>query len=550
MNTQTRAASDPAAGKSRRPDGHRVLEALGEAVYVVDRERRCSYANPAGLRLLGLERPEQLLGQDMHEVLHVRQAVNATEHDSSECPITRALLRGTETHISQVARPGAGSSDVSIRAYPLASASGAARLRRAQPIAGGAGPFEGPEVYRGRTDAVVLVGVDLGNYRQPHEQDVFRKVLLDAQTEASIDGILVVSSDTKMLSFNRRFVEMWGVPQDIVDSRSDELALAWVLRTLQDPDAFLARVAYLYQHPDEESRDLIPLKDGRTFDRYSAPVKSRDGVYYGRVWFFRDVTELKRAEAELARLYQEAQEAIRVRDEFLSIASHELRTPLTSLQLQIQGIQRKLGRTSDTGVSTPWITERITSAFDLVAGLSRLIGNLLDISRITSKRIVLEDEGFDLSAMVTEVVHRHAEQFADAGCTVRIHAADPLPGRWDRMRLDQVLTNLLTNASKYGRGAPVDIAVGGDGPSVWITVRDQGIGIDPKDRERIFLRFERAVSSNHYGGFGLGLWIVREIVGLMGGDITVESAPGQGAEFRVTLPLRRQVPAEAAEASP
>jgi signal transduction histidine kinase len=343
---------------------------------------------------------------------------------------------------------------------------------------------------------------------------------------------------------------MWGVPQDIVDSRSDELALAWVLRTLQDPDAFLARVAYLYQHPDEESRDLIPLKDGRTFDRYSAPVKSRDGVYYGRVWFFRDVTELKRAEAELARLYQEAQEAIRVRDEFLSIASHELRTPLTSLQLQIQGIQRKLGRTTDTGVSTPWITERITSAFDLVAGLSRLIGNLLDISRITSRRIVLEDEGFDLSAMVTEVVHRHAEQFADAGCTVRIHAADPLPGRWDRMRLDQVLTNLLTNASKYGRGAPVDIAVGGDGPTVWITVRDQGIGIDPKDRERIFLRFERAVSSNHYGGFGLGLWIVREIVGLMGGDITVQSAPGQGAEFRVTLPLRRHLPAEAAEGSP
>ena len=98
MNTQTRAASDPAAGKSRRPDGHRVLEALGEAVYVVDRERRCSYANPAGLRLLGLERPEQLLGQDMHEVLHVRQAVNATEHDSSECPNPGAASRDGDAH--------------------------------------------------------------------------------------------------------------------------------------------------------------------------------------------------------------------------------------------------------------------------------------------------------------------------------------------------------------------------------------------------------------------------------------------------------------------
>jgi signal transduction histidine kinase len=151
---------------------------------------------------------------------------------------------------------------------------------------------------------------------------------------------------------------------------------------------------------------------------------------------------------------------------------------------------------------------------------------------------------------VTEVVHRHAEQFADAGCTVHIHTPEEQPGSWDRMRLDQVLTNLLTNASKYGRGAPVDVSVGGEGDSVWITVRDQGIGIDPKDRERIFLRFERAVSSSHYGGFGLGLWIVREIVELMGGHITVDSSPGHGAEFRVTLPRQRHTRAEAVEASP
>ena len=496
MNPQLPVVSETPPDRIRRPDGHRVLEALGEAVFVVDRDRRCSYVNAAGLRLLGLSQAEDLLGQDMHDVLHVGRAVNATAHDSSECPITRALQRGTETHISQVARPGAGASDVAIRAYPLVS--------------------------RGKTDALVLVGVDLGHYRKPHEQDLFRKVLLDAQTEASIDGILVVSSDTKMLSFNRRFVELWGVPQDIVDSRSDEMALSWVIGTLQDPDAFVARVAYLYQHPDEQSRDLIPLKDGRTFDRYSAPVKSPEGVYYGRVWFFRDVTELKRAEAELARLYKEAQEAIRVRDEFLSIASHELRTPLTSLQLQIQGVLRKLGRTTGD-VPVSWVTERISSAFDLVAGLSRLIGNLLDISRITSRKIVLDYERFDLSALVEEVVHRHAEQFADAGCTVRVHASDPVDGYWDRMRLDQVITNLLTNASKYGRGAPVDVSVQADSATTRIAVRDQGIGIAPQDRDRIFLRFERAVSSNNYGGFGLGLWIVR-------GDRRVDGGQHPGRE--------------------
>ena len=123
--------------------------------------------------------------------------------------MTRALLRGTER--TSARWPGPAPDPATCRSGPTRWSAD------------------------GRTDAVVLVGVDLGNYRQPHEQDVFRQVLLDAQTEASIDGILVVSSDTKMLSFNRRFVEMWGVPQDIVDSRSDELALAWVLQTLPTP---------------------------------------------------------------------------------------------------------------------------------------------------------------------------------------------------------------------------------------------------------------------------------------------------------------------------
>src|SRR4030095_16510115 len=190
--------------------------------------------------------------------------------------------------------------------------------------------------------------------RKVEEENLFRKVLLDAQNEASIDGILVVSSDTKMFSFNRRAYQMWGVPQHLMDARSDELALGWVLQKVVDPQAFLAKVEYLYAHPDEESRDLIRLKDGRTFDRYSAPVKSREGVYYGRVWFFRDITEMKQAEAEMARLYEQAQQAVRARDDFLSIASHELRTPLTSLQLVTQSLLRQLGKRGAEPVPAVW----------------------------------------------------------------------------------------------------------------------------------------------------------------------------------------------------
>ena len=127
----------------------------------------------------------------------------------------------------------------------------------------------------------------------------FRRALLEAQTEASADGILVVSPDGRMLSFNRRFVELWEIPEDVVESRSDQAALAAVRDRLVDPDAFLERVAYLYEHPDEESRDELRLVDGRVLERHSAPIRDADGTLHGRVWFFRDITDRARAAEEV-----------------------------------------------------------------------------------------------------------------------------------------------------------------------------------------------------------------------------------------------------------
>jgi diguanylate cyclase (GGDEF)-like protein len=135
--------------------------------------------------------------------------------------------------------------------------------------------------------------------RQSEEKLRFQKTLLEAQSEASIEGILVVSTDSKIISFNRRFQELWEIPGEVMATRSDDAALQAVLNKLVEPQEFLARVAYLYEHQDEESREEISLKDGRTFDRYSAPVKSADNVYYGRVWYFRDITERKVLEEQL-----------------------------------------------------------------------------------------------------------------------------------------------------------------------------------------------------------------------------------------------------------
>jgi signal transduction histidine kinase len=244
-----------------------------------------------------------------------------------------------------------------------------------------------------------------------------------------------------------------------------------------------------------------------------------------------DVTALKRAQAEL-------EEAIRVRDAFLSIAGHELKTPLTTLQLQMQSMGRMAlsGKPMDVDKSL----HKIEAAHRQTERLAVLIGQLLDVSRINAGRLRLDLQPVDLAALVRDVSARFEDEGERVGSELVVRAAGRWVGRWDRERLDQVLTNLLSNALKYGRGKPVEISLDGDEQYARLVVRDHGIGIAPEDQARIFDRFERAVSDRHYGGLGLGLWIVREVVAALGGTIRVESTPGEGSLFTVELPIPMQ----------
>jgi signal transduction histidine kinase len=234
-----------------------------------------------------------------------------------------------------------------------------------------------------------------------------------------------------------------------------------------------------------------------------------------------------------ARLYREAREAVALRDEFLGIAGHELRTPLTALQLGLQRLVRESATLGDAARLSKWVAicqrqgER----------LGRLVGDLLDVSRITSGRLPMVLEEMDLSALMEEVAARMGAELEKVGCPLVLKLQSPLLGRWDRSRLDQVLTNLLGNAMKYGQGRPIEVSAMATPEGVCLCVRDEGIGISPEDQQRIFGRFERAASVRHYGGFGLGLYILREIVEAHGGSVSVQSEPGQGARFTVTLPL-------------
>jgi len=247
-----------------------------------------------------------------------------------------------------------------------------------------------------------------------------------------------------------------------------------------------------------------------------------------------DLARRAAAAIENARLYSAAQDAIRIRDEFLSIASHELKTPLTPLQLQLDSLGATL-RNSE--LKSDKLNRRLETANRQTRRLAKLVENLLDVSRISAGRLSLERERFDLSAVTAEVAERFGPDAAAAGCRVTVHADRAVLGDWDRLRLEQVVTNLLSNAIKYGAGKPIDIHVRQDGGTARLTVADQGIGISPEDSARIFGRFERAVPLRHYGGMGLGLYIARQIVDAHGGSIVVSSAPGRGSTFTVVLPL-------------
>ncbi|MFI5197050.1 MAG: CHASE3 domain-containing protein [Thermoanaerobaculia bacterium] len=249
--------------------------------------------------------------------------------------------------------------------------------------------------------------------------------------------------------------------------------------------------------------------------------------------FVVDLSELKRVEAERNRLYEEARDAVKARDAFLSVAGHEIRTPLSALNLIVYQLARHLRALgSEKGVDLASRCEK------QVSRLIRLADELLDISRISAANLHLDLEETDLSLLARDVVERFEESARRADCALEVRAPESVTGFWDRMRLDQVLSNLVTNALKFGAGEPVLVEVTSRGIDASLFVIDHGIGIHDDDQRKIFERFQRGSTGETYPGMGLGLWIAREIVEAHGGKIAVESRPGAGATFRLTLPRR------------
>jgi signal transduction histidine kinase len=252
----------------------------------------------------------------------------------------------------------------------------------------------------------------------------------------------------------------------------------------------------------------------------------------------RTVEDLLHENDRLRRLNATLDEAVTARDEFIATLGHELRNPLSPMVLQIGHLIDLIKREEGGAVQTSWLEPRLRAFEGRMQRLVDVLDRLLDVSLMNGGRLrLMLDRDVDLAEVTREVCASFERELAVARCPLTLELA-PAAGAWDRVRLEQIVRNLVSNAIRYGAGRPIHVSVSADDAQAQLRIRDQGVGIAPADQARIFERFERAGRRPQGAGFGLGLWIVRNLCAAFGGRVEVESELGKGATFVVTLPRR------------
>ena len=226
-----------------------------------------------------------------------------------------------------------------------------------------------------------------------------------------------------------------------------------------------------------------------------------------------------------------------MRDDFMSIVSHEVRTPLNGLILETQLRKMHLARDNTAAFTKDKLAAMVDRDERQIQSLIRLIEDMLDVSRIRTGKLSIRPSEFDLSQLVANLLEVFSPQISAAQASISFSSAQPVVGQWDEFRIEQVISNLLTNALRYGAQKPIDVAVYREEGYAVVQVRDQGIGISQENQQRIFQQFERVSGSHVVSGLGLGLFISEQIVAAHSGKIEVHSELGEGALFKVCLPL-------------
>lgn len=531
-----------------------TLRSIGDAVIATDTRGKVAFFNAAAEALTGW-RKEEAEAQPLGRVFRI---IDEKSHTPVEDPATRIVRSHTAMNpfnqVLLVARDGTERT-IEESGSPILSADGQLRglvvvfrdaserrraaeamryLARAGAILGGCLDFEAT-----LRNVAALAVPGLADWCWIH---------LVEGAAAALRPVAVAHSDPAKLraaeELTRRYPPVAGAPHgaakvvrtgepELIPEVTGELLAAYA----RDPEHLR-----LLKEAGFGSAMIIPLMArGKAFGAINLVASGRRRYTEADLSLGLELASRAAQAVENARLYQETQEAVRVRDDFLTIAGHELRTPLTPLSLQLESLRRACDRLETASLPHRFVP-RLEAMGRQVARMERLVNNLLEISRITSGRLTLEREEVDLREVVREVVSYFRDDLERADSPLLVTAPGEVRGKWDRLRLEQAVTNLVSNAVKFGAGQPIEVGLAQEGGTARLTVRDRGIGIAPEDQARIFERFERAVPGHHYGGLGLGLWVVRQIVEALGGSIQVQSQLGSGSTFTLELPVEPPLP--------
>ncbi len=362
--------------------------------------------------------------------------------------------------------------------------------------------------------------LDISDRKRAENEILLKNALLDAQKEASVEGILAIDPNGKMISHNSRFAEMWKIPEKIIQTDDDSKLLHFVLSQLKKPKVFLDLVNKLYRDAEKSSQDLLEFTDGRVFSRYTSPLKDANGQPLGRIWFFRDITHEK--------------EIDRAKSEFITIASHELRTPLSGVRWLLEAVLRR-------GHLTTQQAEFIRKALESNGRIINLANDLLDATSLEAGSITPAPIKTDPAKLVAKLVEE-ARLIAKArNQTILFDSpSKSMTVSLDPKLVSQAISNVLVNAIKYsGEGKTIAVSFANKEGKVEIHVKDQGEGMDKNEQKRIFEQFFRGKAAIHRSiqGSGLGLYLAQKFLRLCGGSIRFHSTPGKGTSVTISLPI-------------
>jgi PAS domain S-box-containing protein len=354
----------------------------------------------------------------------------------------------------------------------------------------------------------VVFGViqDITGRRKAEEELTFKNLILSTQQETSLDGILIVDEKGRILNYNRKFTEIWGIPEHLIASRIDEPVLLFVVGQNADPEAFLSRVRYLYDHKEETSFEELNLKDGRILERFSAPIISDRGKYYGRVWYFRDITGRRKAD----KTVKEVNKKLNI---LSKITRHDINNQLTLLQGYLKILEKKL--------PDPSFSAHFNKAITAAQNISSMIRFTREYEEIGVNAPVWQDCRALADAAAAQITPGDIRVKNDLPAGTEIFA-DPL--------IVKVFYNIMDNSVRYGRKiTTIRVSVQESGDDHLIVCEDDGDGVPADEKERIFER-------NFGRNTGLGLFLSREILGITGITIRETGVPGEGARFEIIVP--------------